>query len=242
MIKGLLFDYGGTIDTNGLHWGRVLWTYYQRHGVPVDQAAFRKAFAFGERALAINPIVKPEHSFYEVLVFKTEQQFKYLAENGYRVDNNVIEAIASDGNAFARQTVAQAKPVLLELANQYPLVMVSNFYGNLNTVLADFGIRSCFQTVVESAVVGVRKPDPAIYQLGVDFLNLPAEKTVVIGDSYTKDIRPARELGCRTVWLNGLGWEETSETGANRLSADAEIKDFARLPEVLAEWKASVVR
>lgn len=235
MIKGLLFDYGGTIDTNGLHWGGVLWARYQKYSVPVDQATFNQAYAFGERALAIHPIVKPDHTFYEVLLLKTEQQFRFLAEAGFKLDQSAIEAIAADCNAFARQTVAQATPILANLAEQYPLVMVSNFYGNLNTVLADFGIRTLFQTVIESAVVGVRKPDPAIYQLGLDALQLPAENAVVIGDSYTKDIRPARQLGCRTLWLNVAGWEDTPRTGESRTGesvseADAEMTDFAQLP------------
>ncbi|RAJ92539.1 putative hydrolase of the HAD superfamily [Larkinella arboricola] len=238
MIQGLLFDYGGTIDTNGLHWGGVLWARYQKYSVPVDQAIFNKAYAFGERALAINPLVKPNHTFYEVLRLKIDQQFQFLTEAGFALDQSAVEAIAADCNAFARQTVAEAKPILLELAKQYPLVMVSNFYGNLNTVLDDFGIRSLFQTVIESAVVGVRKPDPAIYQLGVDYLQLPAGNTVVIGDSYTKDIQPAHQLGCRTVWLNVAGWEDTPRTGESRTGesvqgVDAEITDFAQLPEQL---------
>lgn len=39
MVKGILMDYGGTIDTNGKHWGEVLWEMYQRHQVPVSKLA-----------------------------------------------------------------------------------------------------------------------------------------------------------------------------------------------------------
>ncbi|RRB17893.1 HAD family hydrolase [Larkinella knui] len=233
MIKGVLLDYGGTIDTNGLHWGGVLWAGYQKYRVPVDKAAFSKAYSFGERALAIHPIVKPEHSFYEVLYLKIEQQFAYLTDNGYTVDKRDIATVAADCNAFAQRTVEKAKPVLTKLADRYPLVMVSNFYGNLNTVLTDFGIRSCFKTVVESAVVGIRKPDPEIYRLGVTQLQLPAENCVVVGDSYSKDIRPGKAAGCQTVWLNVAGWEETNRTSDPFSEADAELTDFAQLPELL---------
>ena len=27
-LKGIIFDYGGTLDTDGLHWSEVLWTAY----------------------------------------------------------------------------------------------------------------------------------------------------------------------------------------------------------------------
>ena len=34
-IQGIVFDYGGTIDSNGLHWAEVIWQAYQAEAVPV---------------------------------------------------------------------------------------------------------------------------------------------------------------------------------------------------------------
>jgi len=236
MIKGVLLDYGGTIDTNGLHWGGVLWNSYQKYGVQIDQQIFSKAYSFGERALAIHPIVKPGHTFLDTLRLKVEQQFQFLKDNGFRVNPENIELIATDCHLFAKTTVAQAAPVLEQLSKQYPLVMVSNFYGNINSVLNDFGIAAYFNAVIESAVVGVRKPNPAIYQLGVDALQLPANACVVVGDSYSKDIVPAHEIGCKTIWLNVQGWEETA-TKTDSI-ADVEIHDFALVPEAITKLKS----
>jgi putative hydrolase of the HAD superfamily len=229
MIKGVLLDYGGTIDTNGLHWGSVLWDTYQKHGIKIDREAFSKAYSYGEKALAIHPIVQPGHTFLDTLRLKVEQQFQFLKDNGFEIENELIEKIATDCHLFAKITVAQAALVLKELSARYPLVMVSNFYGNINSVLNDFGIDAYFNAVVESAVVGVRKPDPAIYQLGVNALQLPAEACVVIGDSYSKDIVPAHQIGCKTIWLNVKGWEEVN-TKADSV-ADLEINDFAMVLE-----------
>ena len=39
-IQGVIFDYGGTIDTNSCHWAEVLWTKYMEHQVPVDKESF----------------------------------------------------------------------------------------------------------------------------------------------------------------------------------------------------------
>jgi len=228
MIKGILLDYGGTIDTNGLHWGGVLWDHYQKYEIAIPREAFSGAYSFGERSLAINPIVKPEHTFYDVLGLKIEQQFKFLAESGFNLDKSLIESIAKDCDLFARTTVNNAKTVLDALAKDYPLVMVSNFYGNLNAVLSDFGIGHYFDSVVESAVVGVRKPNPEIYGMGVACLGMPAAQCVVIGDSYSKDMQPGKAVGCKTIWLNVKGWEETTD-GGQHLEADCEITDFAQL-------------
>lgn len=88
------------------------------------------------------------------------------------------------------------------------MVLVSNFYGNIHQVLDEFDLDGLFDSIIESAVVGVRKPDPAIFTLGVKALGMAAEDTVVVGDSYTKDIVPAHAAGCQTVWFKGEAWTE----------------------------------
>ncbi len=55
MIKSVIFDYGGTLDTNARHWAHVLWDGFQAVKVPVTEAQFREAYVFGERALAKAP-------------------------------------------------------------------------------------------------------------------------------------------------------------------------------------------
>ena len=48
-IKGIIFDYGGTIDSNGLHWAEVIWKAYEAEKVTVGKADFRNAFVYGEK-------------------------------------------------------------------------------------------------------------------------------------------------------------------------------------------------
>ena len=69
-VKGVIFDYGGTIDTNSRHWAEVLWSKYEEFQVPVDKTSFREAYVHGERTLARVPLVKPEHNFHDVLRIK----------------------------------------------------------------------------------------------------------------------------------------------------------------------------
>ena len=94
-----------------------------------------------------------------------------------------------------------------------PMVLVSNFYGNMPVVLHEFAFDGLFLKVVESAVVGIRKPDPRIFLLGVDALGLKPAEVTVVGDSLDKDIIPAHEAGCQTVWLRGEGWTPVSYNG-----------------------------
>ena len=93
-------------------------------------------------------------------------------------------------------------------ARGVPMVLVSNFYGNISHVLEEFHLAEFFKDIVESAVVGVRKPDHRIFLLGVEALGLKPEECIVVGDSFYKDIEPAKKAGCQAVWFKGEGWTE----------------------------------
>jgi putative hydrolase of the HAD superfamily len=228
-VQGLIFDYGATIDSNGKHWAEVLWDAYRDNAVPVSKEAFRDAYVYGERYLATHPVVQPDYTFKNVLSAKVELQLNWLIDNNFLPENANSSlyslAISNQCYNFVRFVLKNAVPVLDKLASRYPLVLVSNFYGNIETVLRDFELDGYFQTVIESAVVKIRKPDPAIFDLGVKALKRKPQEVVVIGDSYKKDIVPAKNLGCQTIWLKGPAWEEEKTDS----TADAVIYDLKEL-------------
>lgn len=276
-IKGIIFDYGGTLDTRGDHWSEVLWQGYEHFGigvaddeevepgVSIHKQAFRDAYVYGERALAVNPIVTPDFHFEDILREKLILELNFLAgkellETGkddsekqaklgnpgkdseasseslfLSLSDSEIHQIAEDMaryiNAKTLALLKENKLVLEHLKQKgYPMVLVSNFYGNINQVLKDAGIDGYFEDVIESAVVGVRKPNPAIFALGVCALDLPASQVLVVGDTYGKDIIPAHKLGCHTLWIKGLQWEEKK---VDESIPDGIIKKLSEMEEFL---------
>lgn len=276
-IKGIIFDYGGTLDTRGDHWSEVLWQGYEHFGigvaddeevepgVSIHKQAFRDAYVYGERALAVNPIVIPDFHFEDILREKLILELNFLAgkellETGkddsekqaklgnpgkdsdasseslfLSLSDSEIHQIAEDMaryiNAKTLALLKENKLVLEHLKQKgYPMVLVSNFYGNINQVLKDAGIDGYFEDVIESAVVGVRKPNPAIFALGVCALDLPASQVLVVGDTYGKDIIPAHKLGCHTLWIKGLQWEEKK---VDESIPDGIIKKLSEMEEFL---------
>ncbi len=210
--KGLIFDYGGTLDTHSVHWSEVLWNGYAAAGIDVEKSDFRTAYVHGERTLDREPRIAPEDTMLQVLQKKVDIETRFLVENacwkaseGERTKKAM--EVAQWCYAHATQVVGESRKVVSKLAERYPLTLVSNFYGNISAVVKDFEL-DYFKTIIESAQVGIRKPDPRLFQLGVEALGLKATEAVVIGDSYAKDIVPAHELGCQTIWLRGKGWEE----------------------------------
>jgi len=51
--------------------------------------------------------------------------------------------------------------------------------------------------------VGLKKPDPKLFGLALERLKLPAESVAFVGDSFERDILPAKALGMQTFWLIG---------------------------------------
>lgn len=235
MIKAIIFDYGGTLDTDARHWAHVLWEGYRHVGVPVSEEQFREAYVYGERALARNPIIAETDNFHTLLVKKLIQETDCLVAQGYWTPSAaerevVVNGVADYCNAYVVRNMHTTHCVLDSLRRSYPFVLVSNFYGNVQAVLRGYGLAGYFPKIVESAVVGVRKPDPAIYRLGVEAAGVAPQETLVVGDSYGKDIVPAKTVGCRAVWLRGEGWapETVDET-----LPDAVITTLADLPDAI---------
>lgn len=276
-IKGIIFDYGGTLDTRGDHWSEVLWQGYEHFGigvaddeevepgVSIHKQAFRDAYVYGERALAVNPIVTPDFHFEDILREKLILELNFLAgkelletgkddsEKQTKLGNPGKDSDASSESLFLSLSDSEILQIAVDMARYinaktlallkenklvlehlkqkgYPMVLVSNFYGNINQVLKDAGIDGYFEDVIESAVVGMRKPNPAIFALGVCALDLPASQVLVVGDTYGKDIIPAHKLGCHTLWIKGLQWEEKK---VDESIPDGIIKKLSEMEEFL---------
>ncbi len=211
-MKGFIFDYGGTIDTQGCHWGKMIWHAYERASVPIAEDDFRAAYRYAERTLGTTPIIQPDYTFRQTLDMKLRIELEYVEEH-YGVSHAVQTyggKMLDDLYSETQATTTRSKAVLQQLRKKCPLALVSNFYGNLNVVLREFQLDGLFSHVIESAVVGVRKPDPRIFAIGVEALGLDAREIVAVGDSYGKDIVPAHSVGCQTVMITGEPW--TTET------------------------------
>lgn len=220
MMKGYIFDYGGTLDTGGNHWGKVIWHAYEHVGVPVDEALYREAYVHGERTLGRNPIIQPDFTFRQTLEKKIQLQLDFIETRCPEVTRlKYGEQLLDDLYSRTCEETTRSRNVLLQLHERFPMVLVSNFYGNIATVLREFSLDGIFQQIVESAVVGIRKPDPRIFSLGVEALGLDPSEVVVVGDSIDKDIIPAHQAGCQTVWFKGEGWtsDPVDESAPDRI-------------------------
>lgn len=105
------------------------------------------------------------------------------------------------------------------------LAVVSNSEGTLEKMLEEIDLRSPFEVVLDSSVVGVTKPDPRMFQLALERLNVSPAEALMVGDSPSADVDGAHAVGIRAALIDPYDFYPWSR--APRFS------DVAALTEVL---------
>lgn len=60
------------------------------------------------------------------------------------------------------------------------------------------GLQECFDLILESAKLGMRKPEPQIYSLACQRLDVKPERIVYL-DDIGRNLKPAQEMGMTTI-------------------------------------------
>jgi putative hydrolase of the HAD superfamily len=196
MLRGILFDMGGTLDGDG-HWLDRFVLLYAEHGLAWPRDAIRRGFDYAEQCAAADAGVMT--AGLDALVRRhLAWQFEAHRLDDPRLLDDIAARFIGDARAAARRTA----PVLADLhARGYRLGVVSNACGNAEALCDDLGYTRDLDTVIDSRRVGVAKPDPAIFERALDRLGLPAAAVMMVGDSYARDIVPAHAIGMRTAWF-----------------------------------------
>jgi HAD superfamily hydrolase (TIGR01662 family) len=137
----------------------------------------------------------------------------------------------------AHETLAR-----LEAAG-YCLGMISNASDehDVQTLVNKHGLRKYFRHVLVSAALGIRKPHPEIFKQALDYWQVPAERTVMIGDTLGADILGANQAGIASVWIARRADRPDNRAHLDTIRPDARIETLAELPDVLAKWGGKIV-
>jgi polyol permease family len=93
------------------------------------------------------------------------------------------------------------KPTLTALALKFKLGLVANSGEAALQALRRDGLDDLFDVIALADVVGIEKPNEKIFQYALDRAGVPATRAVHVGNRLDSDIRPAKRLGLRTVWI-----------------------------------------
>jgi HAD superfamily hydrolase (TIGR01509 family) len=194
----MLFDYGGTLDGPASHWLPRFLQLYRDAGVELTFERFREAFDHATRCGYHDPTVAT-FDLQQLVEFHVARQLEHLGLTTAGLATQVVRAFVRG----SRSALADSRAVLGRLHGRVALGVVSNFYGNVERILDDAGFAVLLDAVVDSARVGVSKPDPAIFALALEQLDCEPAEVLYVGDSFEKDVVGARGAGLRTAWLVG---------------------------------------
>ena len=223
MDSAVLFDFGGTLDADGIAWKERFHRLFETEGVAVGPGQFDPAFYAADDALVGTvPATLP------------------LEDTVLRVANGVAAALRAEdatlGARVAARFLSEARacfeanaPVLERLTQRHRLGIVSNFYGNLPTVCDNADVRRYFGVIVDSAQVGFLKPDPRIFLAAVETLGVKPGRTVMVGDSLARDMAGARAAGMAHIWLA----PHPERQGPPCCQEDRVIQSLAQVEELL---------
>jgi FMN phosphatase YigB (HAD superfamily) len=241
-IETLLFDFGGTLDADGIAWKERFYASYRAEGLDMAADAFESSFFAADDPLAGSLAAATDlPGTVHALVANLEAELERRGASPDKADianrrNNGDRGlrVASRFLSEASATFARNRPLLAALRERYRLGIVSNFYGNLEAVCRGAGLASHFAVLVDSHCVGVKKPDPAIFRVALDALRATPETTVFVGDSLRRDREGARRTGMRFIWIAPQGVRAGEAQASAEPSVEHAVADLHDLMKILA--------
>jgi FMN phosphatase YigB (HAD superfamily) len=227
MIRAILFDMGGTLDGDGEHWLDRFVRLYRASGVTVPRETLRRAFDEAERRSNSDQTIATS-DFGRMIGLHVKWQLAHLGLTNDRLEQDLIAGFS----APVRKAVVANARLLAELADRgFELGVVSNGCGNVEKLCADFGYSRFLSTIVDSRCVGVCKPDPAIFVHALENLGRDPDEVMMVGDSFERDVVPAKQLGMKTAWVEGPEARDCPDPSLVdlRLRTLAELRDAAIL-------------
>jgi FMN phosphatase YigB (HAD superfamily) len=221
----VLLDFGGTLDADGVPWATRFLSAYREAGSTVPEEEFRAAFRESDRLLAT---VSGIRTFGLRVMIQTQVRLLgQLLEGAVPDPDWVADRFYLGSVAMARRNRA----VLETLRRSgHRLAVVSNFTGNLDHCLEELGLDGYLEAMIDSTLVGCTKPDAQIFRAAADALGvaMDAGGCWMVGDNPEADIRPAADLGLRSVWI-----APSRRAMPPGLHPTARIDSLALLPMVL---------
>jgi len=205
--RACVFDAGGTL----VHpdWPRLVGLAAETCGRSFEAAQLERAFKEMLREVGVEMqregYVMPEDQKRPHWTFRRTYRSLGLDDEACE---RVVERLAA---AHAERHVwcgldPDAPRVVAELRRRgLRLAVISNTEdGRLADALAAAGLADRFDLLVDSHLVGLSKPDPAVFRYALGRLGVEAGEAAFVGDSYAYDALPARAAGLRAVLLDPL--------------------------------------
>ncbi len=195
-LKAILFDFGGTLDADGIAWPERFFPLYREHGITDSRELFLKAFYRSDDELPGRHRLRGL-GLEETLRLQVQGVLESLAPDRLELGPPLARRFAQESRELFRRN----RPFLERLARSHRLGVVSNFYGNLDSVLETEGLSHLFGAIADSVSLGASKPDSRIFLYATARLGVSPAEALMVGDSAERDMRGAEALSMPHAFL-----------------------------------------
>ena len=243
-IRALIFDFGGTLDGNGIHWLERTYQFIRERFPEITREAFDRAdkatvteFALGDSSHewsyqdgSMLPVgaVASEHaarcSLQETAEAIADGIYKRLGLSEQMKDEYVKWFCTG-----AAESLAENRRWLKSLHGTYRLGVISNNFGNTRGWCDEYELSPLLGTIIDSTVFGIAKPDARIFEAALSELNVAPNHAVYVGDSYSADMVGGKNAGMWTAWLVG----NQSKTCPDMSMVDVQLSHLQELTDFL---------
>ncbi len=241
MIKGIIFDLGSTLIRFEGEWPEVfarahqtLAAELQAGGLELDSTAFVGRY----RESMQSYYAQRESEFVEYtaayLLRETLAEFRIHSVPDSLVDKALAAMYAVSEQCWhpmpgVHETLSHLR------AGGYRLGLVSNAAdeGNVQRLIDRADVRGYFDPILISAALGIRKPNPRIFELVLEQWGLPPSHVIVVGDTLGADILGARNAGMRSIWVTMQAESPGNRAHHGTIQPDSTAGALGELPAVI---------
>ena len=243
-INGIFFDLYGTLLVYGnmdAAWSDWLNEFHKRlrlHGLTRSIESFAKSCDqfFGKS--------EPTPRQHNMTVF--EQRIQNLcADLKLNLTSEDITEIANKIAGAWQKHIrldAEALHVLQTLHHSKKLALISNFDHppHVHTVLSKLGLTHFFDSVVISAEVGIKKPDPRIFDSALKQTGMQPKEVVYVGDT-EDDTKAARAAGIVPILIQRENEGNAFDFSVNKDSSEEkaftlDVSTITKLSELTTQF------
>lgn len=204
-IKHIFFDLDHTLWDFETNSNKTFAFIFERNNVQIN---------FDEFIEVYQPInFRYWKLFREDKVSKTDLRYGRLREAfdaiGYRINDDLIHILSeeyiiylADHNVLFDNTFE----VLDYLKPHYKMHIITNGFEEVQMrKLQNSNLMSFFDQVITSEKVGVKKPNPMIFEYALDITGADAHDSIMIGDNFEADILGAINVGMQAIFCKFNG-------------------------------------
>ena len=208
MIEAVIWDFGGVLTTSPFE---AFTRFETERGLPVDIIRRTNAANHLENAWA-----KFERAEIDIEAFDELFAAESLALGAAVRGKDVLPLLSGDLRPEMVEALKRIKTRFKTgcITNNLPANAIGSEGGRMLYIAE---VMALFDHVIQSAKSGLRKPDPRIYQMMVETLEVDPKNCVYL-DDLGVNLKPAREMGMTTIKVTGAAQAITELEAATGLA------------------------